>query len=330
MMNKPLQAGDEIRVVAPSISWSNTKKHLANYERAQARLESLGYKVSFGENIRQVFQQGTATAQARADDLNAAYADPKVRAVLTVTGGWSANEVLPLIDWEAMRRNPKSMIGFSDITVLLNAFYAKTGVVQFLGPNFSTLGKMIEWRYTLENFQAAVSGQPTTLTRSQRWGKSGYWGKLGQKTQATKAWRILQRGTAKATLLGGNLGTFYLLQGTEYCPKFDQPFIFALEDDAEAGDLTAREVSRRFESLLQLPNFRANLRGLIVGRFEPDSRISIKEIAEIINSKNLNPNIPIVLNLDFGHTLPLLTLPIGDKVCLEADRRVKLTINNHK
>jgi muramoyltetrapeptide carboxypeptidase LdcA involved in peptidoglycan recycling len=321
MMNKPLQPGDEIRVVAPSLSWSNAKKRLANYARAQARLEGLGYKVSFGANIKQVFQQGTAAPQARADDLNAAYADPKVRAVFAVNGGWSANEVLPFIDWEVMRKDPKPMIGFSDITVLLNAFYAKTGGVQFLGPNFGSLGKMIEWRYTLENFQAAVGGQPTTLTRSRRWGKPG------QPIQATKPWRILQRGTAKATLLGGNIGTFYLLQGTEYCPKFDQPFIFALEDDAEAGSLTAREVSRRFESLLQLPNFRANLRGLIVGRFEPDSHTSVKEIAGIITSKNLSPNIPIVLNLDFGHTLPLLTLPIGGTVSLEANRRVKLDVN---
>jgi muramoyltetrapeptide carboxypeptidase LdcA involved in peptidoglycan recycling len=280
----------------------------------------LGYKVSYGENIRAVFQQGTATAQTRADDLNAAFADPNVRAVLAVAGGWSANEVLPLIDWEMVRKNPKPLIGFSDITVLLNAFYAKTGAVQFLGPNFGTLGKMLEWRYTLENFQAALSGAPTELRRSRHWGESR------QKTYATKPWRILQRGAAKATLLGGNLGTFYLLQGTEYCPKFDQPFIFALEDDAEAGDLTAREVSRRFESLLQLPNFRANLRGLIVGRFEPDSHTSVKEISEIISSKNLRPEIPIILNLDFGHTLPLLTLPIGGTVKLEVDRRIKLTI----
>jgi muramoyltetrapeptide carboxypeptidase LdcA involved in peptidoglycan recycling len=321
-MNRLLQTGDEIRVVAPSTSWSSTKKRLRNYARAQARLESLGYRVSFGDNIKQVYQQGTASREARAADLNAAFADPQVKAIMAVGGGWSANEVLPLIDWETVRRNPKPLIGFSDITVLLNAFYAKTGAVQLLGPGYGTLGKMTEWRYTLENFQAVVGGESAELTRSQRWGKSP------RKVSATRPWRTLQSGTAKATLLGGNLGTFYLLQGTEYCPKFDQPFIFAMEDDAEAGGLTAREVSRRFESLLQLPGFRNGLCGLIVGRFEADSQTSVGEISDILKSKDLKPDIPIILDVDFGHTLPILTLPIGGTACLEVDRRIKLSVSH--
>ncbi|MDR3125635.1 MAG: LD-carboxypeptidase [Candidatus Nomurabacteria bacterium] len=320
MTYKTLQFGDEIRVVAPSISWLETRKRLADYARAQTRLESLGYKVSFGDNIKQVYQQGTAPAQARADDLNAALADRRVRAILAVTGGWSANEVLPRVDWAAARKDPKPLIGFSDITVLLNAFYAKAGAVQFLGPNFSTLGKMTEWRYTLENFQAALSGRSVELVRSQRWSDHA------RKIHAGKTWRVLQSGAASARLLGGNLGTFYLLQGTRYCPKFDSPFIFAMEDDAEAGSLTGREVARRFESLLQLPNFRDNLRGLIVGRFETASKVSTKEISEIIRSKDLPKDLPIALGIDFGHTLPILTLPIGGVVKLEVGRRIKIAI----
>ncbi|GHU10035.1 LD-carboxypeptidase [Alphaproteobacteria bacterium] len=311
----------EIRVIAPSISWSNSKRRQQNYRRAQARLESLGYKVSFGKYIAEVGIQGTASAKSRAADLNAAFADKNVMAVFALGGGWSANEVLPFVDWQVVRANPKPMIGFSDITVLLNAFYAKTGAVQYLGPNFGTLGKMTEWKYTLANFQAALTGQPTRLVRSKNWGERG------QKVYKTKPWKVLQRGKAEATLLGGNLGTFYLLQGTEYCPKFDKPFIFALEDDDEAGDTTAREVSRRFESLLQLPGFRENLCGLIVGRFQIGSKTSIQAVADIINSKNLKTDMPIVLGADFGHTLPTLTLPIGGMVSLNTTKNVKLEIN---
>ena len=161
---------------------------------------------------------------------------------------------------------------------------------------------------------------------SQRLAKSRRWGERGRKRYKTKSWRRLEVGKANATLLGGNLGTFYLLQGTEYQPKFNEPFIFLLEDDDEASSYTAVEVSRRFESLLQLPNFRDNLQGLMVGRFQKGSNVSEKDIASIIASKNLG-SVPIAYNVDFGHTLPMLTLPIGQNVSLRVNSKVGISLS---
>lgn len=313
-----LEKGDEIRVIAPSQSWSESKER-RNYERAEERLESLGYKVSFGESVKKVMHFGTAAREDRAKDFNAAYTDKNVKLVMALSGGWSANEILPLIDWKLVQANPKPLIGFSDITVLLNAIYAKTGVPGFLGPNFSTLGCMLEWQYTLDNFESVMQGSSYRLSRSKHWGERG-----GKRCQA-KDWQCLGAGKASAKLIGGNLGTFYLLQGTQYQPKFDDPFIFLLEDDDEAGTYTAREISRRFESLLQLPDFRDNLQGLIVGRFQRNSRVSEKDIASILVSKNLG-RIPVVYNVDFGHTLPMLTLPIGQKISLQVGSKVNISL----
>lgn len=312
-----LEKGDEIRVIAPSRSWSN--QYQRSYERAKERLESLGYKVTYGESIENVLHFGTATREERAKDFNEAYRDKNVKLVMALSGGWSANEILPLVDWQIIRENPKPLIGYSDITVLLNAIYAKTNISGFLGPNFSTFGRMPEWQYTLESFSTVMQGSAGRLIKSKQWGE------FGRKRYKTKSWKVLEIGEVNATLLGGNLGTFYLLQGTEYQPKFDQPFIFLLEDDDEAGNYTAREVSRRFESLLQLPSFQNNLRGLIVGRFQPNSKVSDKDIASILMSKNLT-DIPIVCGVDFGHTLPMLTLPIGRKMCLRADTTVTIAL----
>lgn len=314
-----LEKGDEIRVIAPSRSWGK-KEYQRGYERAKERLESLGYKVTYGESIKNILHFGTATRKDRAKDFNKAYRDKNVKLVMALSGGWSANEILPLIDWQIIQANPKPLIGFSDITVLLNAIYAKTGTSGFLGPNFSTFGRMPEWQYTLNNFESVMQGS------SQRLAKSRQWGEGGRKRYKTKSWRCFGAGKANATLLGGNLGTFYLLQGTEYQPKFDEPFIFLLEDDDEASNYTAREVSRRFESLLQLPNFSDNLQGLIVGRFQKGSNVSEKDIASIIASKNLG-SIPIVYNVDFGHTLPMLTLPIGREVSLTVDNKVDILLS---
>ncbi len=316
---KILEKGDEIRVIAPSQSWGK-RKYQRGYERAKERLESLGYKVTYGKSVKNVLHFGTATREDRANDFNEAYMDKNVKLVMALSGGWSANEVLPLIDWQVVITNPKPLIGFSDITILLNAIYAKTGVSGFLGPNFSTFGRMPEWQYTFNNFSMVMQGSTSQFVKSRSWGESG------RKRHKTKGWQALETGEANATLLGGNLGTFYLLQGTEYQPKFNEPFIFLLEDDDEASSYTAVEVSRRFESLLQLPNFRDNLQGLMVGRFQEGSNVSEKDIASIIASKNLG-SIPIAYNVDFGHTLPMLTLPIGQNVSLRVNSKVGISLS---
>lgn len=321
MTNLPLKSGDEIRVIAPSQSWRSSYKR--QYQRAQERLEALGYVITFGKNVESVFHLGTATAAQRAEDFNNSFADKKVKLVMALGGGWSANEILPLIDWQGLESNPKPLIGYSDITVLLNAMYAKTGNVGYLGPNFGTLGSMISWQYTVDNLNSALMQKsPHGLSRSKVWGV-----KKSDRFN-TKAWKVLAQGEAEATLVGGNLGTLYLLQGTEYQPRFDKPFIFALEDDDESGKYTAREVSRRFESLLQLPDFRQNLRGVIIGRFQPDSKVTASDIVSILNSKQLG-SMPIIANIDFGHTLPMLTLPIGGTIKITTEPRAKITILRH-
>ncbi|MBN9397830.1 LD-carboxypeptidase [Candidatus Saccharibacteria bacterium] len=307
-----LKKGDEIRVIAPSRSLDVTN-YKREYTRAQKRLESLGYIVTFGKSIEAVLHFGTATKEDRANDFNDAYRDKNVKLVMALSGGWSANEILPLIDWEAVVANPIPLIGFSDITVLINALYVKAGVSCFLGPNFSTIGRMPEWRYTLRAFNAAMQAVPTLLQKSDRWAE------YGQRRYKTTAWKTFTIGEVEALALGGNLGTFYLLQGTPYQPCFKEPFIFLLEDDDEAGEYTAREVSRRFESLLQLPGFRQNLKGLVIGRFQKGSAVKPRDIESILQSKNLG-QIPIVYNVDFGHTLPMVTIPIGKKIILKAKK----------
>jgi len=311
MSTVPLKPGDEIRIIAPSIGMQ-AKKTTTSIERAQRRLESLGYKVTFGKHVKSDFHLGTARATDRARDLNRAFADTKVKAIMALTGGWSANEVLPLIDWDIIKANPKPLIGYSDITVLLNALYAKTGIKSYLGPNLGTLGKEISWQYTLDNLQAVLTQtQPIQLRRSKQWG-------MRSKQQfTTRAWKVLQTGEAEGILLGGNIGTFYLLQGTPYQPQFNQPFILLAEDDDESGTFTAREFSRRLESVLQLPGVRANMQGLLVGRFQPSSKVSGTILASILDSKQLG-DIPIVTGVDFGHTVPMLTLPIGGTIRLSA------------
>ena len=270
-----LKPGDEVRVIAPSTSWQ--KRQAASYGRAKKALESLGLKVTFGKNIAKVERYGTAAPADRLADLYDAYRDPKVRLVMALHGGWAANALLRQIDWRTVQANPKPLLGFSDTTVLVNAFYAQTGLVQYLGPTFANLGRRTVQAYTLENLRQVLMGSgELSLARSQFWQRE-----RGKPLAKTRPWRVLQPGTGEGVLIGGNLGTFYLLQGTPNLPKLDKPFILAAEDDDETGAFSAREFDRRLESLLQLPGARENIRGLLLGRFQPGSKVTLPDAATL-------------------------------------------------
>lgn len=300
--------GDEIRVVAPSDSWKHEKTD--TYTRAEERLVQAGYRVTFGNNIKSQNYLGTAFAQLRADDVNNAYKDDSVKAIIAMHGGFFANEILPLLNWEMIRTHPKPFIGYSDNTVLINALYAKTGQTNYLGPNFGTLGYLNAWQYGFDNLlQLLTFNMPTRLAPSSIWYED-------DTSYISEPWNVIQPGETKAVLLGGNSQSFYLLQGTEYQPRFDENFIMALESDELAGNYTLHEISRSLESILQLPGAREHLSGILIGRFKTNSNVQDTDLITIIKAKNLG-NIPVVSNLDFGHTTPIATLPIGRMVSIK-------------
>ncbi|HSX06929.1 MAG TPA: S66 peptidase family protein [Candidatus Saccharimonadia bacterium] len=308
-----LQPGDEVRVIAPSDSW---RKHRTQaYQRAKLRLEELGLRVTYGAHLKNQSRFGTGLAAERLADLHDAYRDPNVRLVIALHGGWSANTLLRGIDWELIRANPKPLMGYSDTTVLINALYAQTGMVNYLGPTFSTLGSRHLQDYTFDNFRAVVMGEaPLMLQRSREWQRA-----RRAPLSKTRPWQVLQEGQGEGTIIGGNMGTFYLLQGTPYQPMFDHPFILVAEDDDEPGRYSAREFDRRLESLLQLPGVREHIRGLVIGRFQPSSLVTMPDVRHIVSKMGLR-GIPVIADVDFGHTTPLLTLPIGGRALVSAQK----------
>jgi muramoyltetrapeptide carboxypeptidase LdcA involved in peptidoglycan recycling len=165
------------------------------------------------------------------------------------------------------------------------------------------------WEFTLDNLNDLLTGQTKPLSPSKRWMSNG-----DKKVHKTK-WSVLNEGLAEGVLIGGNLGTFYLLQGTEYQPAFDKPFILAVEEDNQSGEYTAHEFARHLESILQLPHVRKNIQGLLIGRFEHGT-VSSELLHQILTEKQLD--VPIIVDMDFGHTVPMLSLPIGGHVTMSA------------
>lgn len=304
-----LQSGDEVRIVAPS----RGLKIIGEDSRriAAERFAAWGLKVTFGRHTTDDNWNmlGTSSVKDRVEDIMDAFRDKNVKAVFTVIGGFNSNQLLPHLDYEVIRQNPKIFCGFSDITALLNAIYAKTGLVTFSGPHYSSLGMLKGCEYTVENAAKMLFGsRENQILPSAEW-SDDLWFIDQQNRNFIKndGYWVIRGGQAEGKLLGGNLGTFDLLLGTSYRPAFEKETILFVED---TGGSDIYSFDRNLQALLYQEDFK-NVKALVIGRFQKDSKISREMLEFMLKSKSELDNMPIIANVDFGHTTPLLTLPIG-------------------
>jgi muramoyltetrapeptide carboxypeptidase LdcA involved in peptidoglycan recycling len=302
---KPLSNGGYIRVIAPSCSGKTLKPEWI--KTAEETLSKAGFKISFGKNVFKQNQFQSSDRVLRLKDLHEAFSDPNVNGILAIRGGYNANDLLDYIDWKLIKNNPKVYCGFSDNTALQNAILAQTGLVTYSGPNFSTFGNSKQLKYTLENFLNAVSDDFDLPTKND--------GKIV----------IINKGKAKGALVGGNLCTFNLLQGTKYMPDISGKVLF-FEDD-HVSDIDLWEFHRNLQSIINLSNF-STVAAIVFGKFEPASKLSPGIIGQIIKSKSELDRMPVIANVTFGHALPMLTIPIGGQATVDTSKIQALQIAN--
>ena len=325
MIPDKLKPGDEVRVVAPARSASDIDERVL--DRAKAVLESLGLRVMFSKNAFSRNQRGCPTDDEKVEDLQEAFMDENVKCILAAIGGFNSNQMLGKINWQIIKDNPKIFGGFSDITVLNHAILAKTGMVTYAMPNFYCFGLPPENSYSLEYFQRCLfADQPAELVVQQSetfydfpWNYDEVSPRQALKNNGP---RVVQSGSAEGVMIGGNLCSLNLLNGTEYFPKVEGDIILCIEDDSY--DSIPETVERNFQSLIQQSFFR-QVKAILVGRFQGESRATDDMISDIILSKSIDSKIPVVVNLDFGHTDPKFTYPVGGKCEVVAGSNIKIT-----
>ena len=326
MIPKKLKAGDEVRVIAPSRSMTILGDDCKKI--ATERLEALGLKVTFGKYVMEADEDYLiASAQHRAEDLNEAFKDKNVKAILTVIGGFNSNQILDLIDYEAIKENPKIFCGFSDITALSNSIYAKTGLVTYSGPHYSSFGMLKGFEYELEYFKKMFfSDEEFEVVSSKEWSDDLWF--IDQENREfipNDGMFVINEGKAEGEIVGGNLCTLNLLQGTKYMPNIENKILF-LEDDNMAGKIFLMEFDRNLQSLIHMPEFKT-VKALVLGRAEKDCIMTKEKWIKMIKNKPELQNIPVIAGVDFGHTTPIIAFPIGGKARLEAkDNNIKLFI----
>jgi len=318
-----LKDGDTVSIVAPSSSMAIISE--PNREIANNRLLELGLKITYGKNVEETDEFNSSSIKSRVVDLHKAFLNKKVKAVFTVIGGFNCNQLLKYIDWDIIKNNPKIFIGYSDTTALQNAIFAKTGLVTYSGPAWSTFGQKLHFDYTQDNFKKCLmEDKEIEITPAKEWTDDAWYIDQDKRNPINNnGWLVINKGKTSGTLLGANLCTFNLLQGTEYIPNLKNSILF-LEDDETTNPLL---FDRDLQSLIHQPSF-IGVRGIVIGRFQTASKITDEKLIKIIKTKEELKNIPIIANVDFGHTSPIITFPIGGEVCIDTDKE-SIIITKH-
>jgi muramoyltetrapeptide carboxypeptidase len=285
-----LRNGDVIGLVAPASEPSNEEKIIKGAEY----IEKLGYRVKLGKHIRNQYGFLAGTDKERASDFNGMVHDKNVKAIFSIRGGYGTPRLLQMIDYRGLKKNPKIIVGYSDITALQLAIFRKIGLVTFSGPMTGVeMWKEID-PYTEENFWRQITSSK----------------KIGLlKNPDDEPLRILNSGRTQGRLLGGNFSLLLSLMNTPFLPDLRKS-ILVLEDVEEAP----HRIDRMLAQLLNAGVLK-NLAGLVFGKFTDCKPNDPKEphftIEEIQDEYAKKIKCPVISNLQYGHIPRKLTLPIG-------------------
>ncbi|GAA1415466.1 LD-carboxypeptidase [Glutamicibacter uratoxydans] len=271
------------------------------------RFEAMGLTLQYGDHVDERDVLDSSSIESRVADLHAAFADPNVDGIISVIGGFTSNELLPYLDWDLIAANPKVFCGYSDFTTLANAVHARTGLLTYVGAHWSSFGMRDHFEPTGQWFRKATHEFEWSIEHQSEFTDDLWFMNQDDRNplRTDGPW-ILNEGDAGGKVIGGNLCTLNLLQGGDCMPSLDGTVLF-LEDDGAVG---AHDFARDLASLLQLPEAE-NILGLAIGRFQTGSQVTREQLELIISKHPLLKEVPVVANLDFGHTSPMFTLPIG-------------------
>jgi len=287
-----LKPEDKVGVVSPSepIVFRN------KFRSSIKELEKMGLEVILGEHVFKEYRGYLAgTVEERINDLNKMIKDRQIKAIFTSLGGFASNQLLPLINYSTLKKNPKIIIGYSDISVLLNAIYAKTKLITFHGPTLEY--GIPQWKkFTKDYFYK-------TLFTSKPIGM-------------IKSFKTLKPGKASGRLIGGNLSVLRTLWGTKFSPNWRGSIFFWEDENITFEDL------EHFLAHLKLVGALGKMRGMVIGKLKniykfKSKRRKANSVEQIVLEATKDYDFPIIMNVDFGHFPKQITIPIGAKATID-------------
>ena len=297
-------------------------------QRGIEYLENKGFKVLKGNLTGKSDFYRSGSILDRAKELNDLIKNKEVRCVMSAIGGMNSNSLLPYIDYQAFKDDPKIITGYSDVTALLLAIYAKTGITTFYGPalvaSFGEFPPYVD--ETFDYFKNLVIDNiklPYKIDNPKFWTDEFIDWESQEHPKSRNKVKLITLSAGKATgrLIGGNLNTISGIWGTEYMPEIKNGDILLIEDSL----LDIATVERSF-SHFKLAGVFDKVAGIILGKHELfDNKGTGREHYDVLMEVIGNTNIPILAEYNCSHVHPMITLPIGGIVTLDADNQT-LTI----
>jgi muramoyltetrapeptide carboxypeptidase len=295
-----LRLGDTVGLIAPASSNDDP----FDPEAVRNIVRGMGLIPKLGQHVSDRFGYLSGSDQDRAADINAMFEDDTVRAIFAMRGGWGSARLLPLLNWDLIRANPKLLIGSSDVTALHFAFAAQVGFPTIHAPNASNRWDVISWNSL---WRLAFNGETPLL------------GEPEGQDRTLDRWRTttIRSGKASGRLLGGNLTVLSTLMGTPWLPDFGGAILF-LEDVGEAEYRIDRMLNQ-----LALAGVLGKVAGVIFGQCVRCNS-SVPDYAgftvpDILGQHLLPHGVPAFSGANIGHVSNQLSLPVGARVEMDAD-----------
>jgi len=297
---KVLKKGDLIGLVAPASTPSSEEK----VNQSIKYLEQLGYRVKLGESVYKIFGYLAGTDKERAKDFNDMVKDRKIKAIFALRGGYGTPRILSMIDYTSLRKNPKIIVGYSDITALQLAVFRKTGLITFSGPMPAIDMCNGMDSYTEEHFWRCL----TSINRI---------GLLSNPVN--KPLRILRPGIARGHLLGGTISLLVSLLSTPFQPQLSNS-ILVIEDIDEAPHRVDRMLAQLYNAGV-LQKLSALVYGKFINCIPSDLSVPHLTLEQIQKDYAKKVCCPVASDFQYGHVTPKLTIPLGVKAMLDTKRK---------
>ncbi|MGE7861079.1 S66 family peptidase [Bacillus mobilis] len=322
LLPKTLKYGDTIGIYSPSSPATYTSPK--RFKRAKSYLQQKGFHILEGSLTGRYDYYRSGSIQERAEELNALIRNPNVSCIMSTIGGMNSNSLLPYIDYDAFQNNPKIMIGYSDATALLLGIYAKTGIPTFYGPalipSFGEFEPFVDYTY---NYFAETLLYDQVLPYNIK--KPLFWSdefinwemKTEEKERRHNSWISVTNGQATGRIIGGNLNTIEGIWGSPYMPSIQEGDILFIEDSSK----NAATIERSF-SFLKINGVFDKVSGILLGKHEQfDDCGTNRKPYEILLEVLQNQSIPLLADFDCCHTHPMITMPIGLQVNMDATNK---------
>lgn len=296
---KKLNLGDTIGIISPASS----PDEMHRIEKGVKYLEKMGYRTKVGTNVGKSHGYLAGNDEERLADFHSMFKDKSVKAIFSLRGGYGAFRLLDKIDYNLIKRNPKILVGYSEITAIQMAILQKTGLVTFAGPMLAVdLWNEVS-PFTEENFWKMI-------TSNKKFGRV-------LPTEGDK-FPNLSKGSTSGRVIGGNLAVLNALIGTDYMPAMKDK-ILMIEDVNEKPYRVDRMLNQ-----LRLSKSLKQLKGIILGRFvecyEHDPNVKTLTLGEVMDHYMRSLNIPVIYTFPHGHIKDFVTVPFGVTFKLNATR----------